>query len=154
MKRFKINLTTGSVVLLPLPNVTPNLKAGEIIKNASTADLEVLSQSGLKRWVSDNAEEPEGAGHLVIVPEPVIVPEEVPLWAFRSVVVNAGLMPVVLAAINGIEDEDEKATTLNFWEYGNYVSRNSPTLLALAPSTGLTSEQIDQAFITASTLRL
>lgn len=53
-------------------------------------------------------------------------------------------------AINSIEDPIIRETVKIEWEYAPYVDRSHPWLLPLAQSLGLSSEQIDQAFIEAS----
>ena len=45
-----------------------------------------------------------------------------------------------------------KQKTLVEWEYAPYIERNHPLIDTLGSALGLTSEQIDQGFITASQL--
>ncbi|NDG32694.1 hypothetical protein EB118_21795 [bacterium] len=87
------------------------------------------------------------------IPIPTMVPEnisarQVRLWLIDN---NINLNNVV-NIINTIEDPVLRQKTLVEWEYAPYVERNHPLIETLGSSLGLTSEQIDQGFITASTL--
>jgi predicted RNA-binding protein Jag len=55
-------------------------------------------------------------------------------------------------AISSIEDPLIRQSVKIEWEYAPYVERNHPWLVPLAESLGLTPEQVDQAFIEASTI--
>lgn len=55
-------------------------------------------------------------------------------------------------AIDGIEDPSTKEVVKIEWDFAPYVERNHPWLIPLAESLGLTPEQVDQAFIEASTI--
>jgi hypothetical protein len=55
-------------------------------------------------------------------------------------------------AIGSIPDSIIREIVRIEWEYAPYVERNHPWLVPLAESLGLTPEQVDQAFIEASTI--
>lgn len=55
-------------------------------------------------------------------------------------------------AIDTIEDLLVRETVKIEWEYAPYIERSHPWLVPLAQSLGLSEEQIDQAFIEASTI--
>jgi hypothetical protein len=85
--------------------------------------------------------------------EPVAIPEsisprQIRLWFIQN---NIPLVTVE-NAINGIENVVLRETTKVEWEYSPYVERNHPMINNLGAALGLTPEQIDQAFITASVL--
>ena len=88
-----------------------------------------------------------------IIPEPPMVPvsispRQIRLWFIQ----NNIPLSTVENAINSIEDVVLRETTKVEWEYSPYVERNHPMINALGAILGLTPEQIDQAFITASVL--
>jgi hypothetical protein len=55
-------------------------------------------------------------------------------------------------AIDSIEDPITREIVKIEWEYAPYIERSHPWLVPLAQSLGLNEEQIDQAFIEASTI--
>jgi hypothetical protein len=79
-------------------------------------------------------------------PQPV--PESVPLWSLRQVLMEDGLLDTILAAVQN------NAVLLNFLEYGNYVNRDSPSLAALAAQLERTSDEVDNLFRRAATKKL
>jgi hypothetical protein len=83
----------------------------------------------------------------IVVPES-ISPRQIRLWFIQ----NNIPLSTVENAINSIEDVVLKEITRVEWEYSPYVERNHPMINNLGAILGLTPEQIDQAFIIASTL--
>lgn len=81
-------------------------------------------------------------------PPPVPVPPEVPLWAFRQVLIEDNLLAAVQTAVA------DSAVLTNFLEYGNFVDRSSPALAALATGLGKTSDEVDAMFRRAGALKL
>ena len=75
-------------------------------------------------------------------------PASVPLWAFRQVLIEDGLLPTILAAVQG------NVVLTNFLEYGNFVDRSSPSLAAIATQLNKTSDEVDQMFRRAAALKL
>lgn len=55
-------------------------------------------------------------------------------------------------AIDTISDPLQKQIVKIEWEYAPYIERNHPWLMSLASILGLNSEQVDQAFIEASSI--
>lgn len=87
-----------------------------------------------------------------IIPEPVI-PSSVSARQIRLWLITHGIsLASVETAILAIEDPVTRDKTLVEWEYAPYVERSHPLLITLAASFGLTSEQVDQAFMQASIL--
>jgi len=82
------------------------------------------------------------------VPPPPGIPQQVPMWAVRTVLQNDGLFDQAQALIEVSTDNALK----NVWEYGNFADRNSNAIKSLAVSLGLTDEQVDQMFVDASNL--
>jgi hypothetical protein len=83
-----------------------------------------------------------------IAARPKPVPAEVPLWAFRQVLIEDGLLATILAAVQGNE------ILLNFIEYGNFVDRSSPALATLAAQLGKTDAEVDEFFRRAAVKKL
>ena len=82
------------------------------------------------------------------VPPPPAIPQQVPMWAVRTVLQNDGLFDPADALVEASTDNALK----NVWEYGNFADRNSSAIATLSAALGLTSEQVDQMFIDANSL--
>lgn len=80
------------------------------------------------------------------VQEPV--PTEIPLWAFRQVLEEDGLLSTIQSATSG------NAIVKNYLEYGNIVLRGSQTLNTIATQLGKSESEIDQLFIRANRIVL
>jgi len=83
-----------------------------------------------------------------VPPAPPAIPQQVPMWAVRTVLQNDGLFDQAQALITASTDNALK----NVWEYGNFADRNSAAIATLAAALDLTSEQVDQMFIDANNL--
>lgn len=79
---------------------------------------------------------------------PSPVPQQVPMWAVRSVLKTNNLFDQAQTAINASTNENLKLV----WEYGNFADRNSPSIAELATALGLTDAQVDQMFIDANNI--
>lgn len=85
---------------------------------------------------------------------PIIgVPQEIPLFAFRIALDELGLLGSVLAFIDAIPDPKMKKAALTHLEYGNFITRSHPLLLAFSAQYGLTQSQVDDIFRVAEELR-
>lgn len=84
------------------------------------------------------------------VPPPSSIPEQVPMWAVRTILQEQGLFDQAQALVTASTNNALK----NIWEYGNFATRSSPTIIALAGQLGLTSEQLDQMFTAANALEV
>lgn len=73
------------------------------------------------------------------------VPEEIPLWAFRSAIALNGLLDQVVAMIKELP-EPQKTVAWQQWEYANWISRNHETVDEIASALGLTPSQVDDIF--------
>jgi len=106
------------------------------------ADAEGPYQDEYRAWLkAGNVTEP-------YVPPPPAIPQQVPMWAVRTVLQNDGLFDQAQALIEASTDNALK----NVWEYGNFADRNSNAIASLAAALDLTSEQVDQMFIDANDL--
>jgi|688.fasta_scaffold825088_1 hypothetical protein len=146
---------------------------GSLVQGLNITDAETQKLCGIILVKSDSPDQPadtiedisqrvvtiEEDGAVVVriwIPapvEPVAIPEsisprQIRLWFIQNNIPLA----TVENAINGIEDVVLRETTKVEWEYSPYVERNHPMINNLGAALGLTPEQIDQAFITASSL--
>lgn len=81
-------------------------------------------------------------------PSPPRMPETIALWQARAILGVQGLLDDANAAVAASGDATLKAV----WEYGNYISRSSPGLAALAGALGLSSDDVDALFVAADAL--
>jgi hypothetical protein len=81
---------------------------------------------------------------------PTPVPQQVPMWAVRTVLQNDNLFTEAQAAIDASTDNALK----NVWEYGNFADRGSKAIASLAATLNLTDAQVDQMFIDANSLEV
>lgn len=81
----------------------------------------------------------------------VSVPQEVPLWAFRTAIRKSGLKESIEALLAALP-EPQKTDALEHYEYGNFIVRGHPLISALAFQLGLSEKQVDDIFILASSL--
>lgn len=94
----------------------------------------------------------EIAATYVPPPPPVpVVPAAVTMRQARLVLLGAGLLDDVEAAINALPSPQKEAARIE-WEYSKEVQRHNGFVSVLAPSLGLTESQLDQMFIQAATL--
>jgi hypothetical protein len=125
---------------LPIKNDTPQ---PENATEDETQRVVVVEEDGVnitRVWVTNPP---------VVASVPAsISPRQIRLWFINNNIPLA----TVENAINGIEDVVLRETTKVEWEYSPYVERNHPMINNLGAILGLTPEQIDQAFITASVL--
>jgi hypothetical protein len=75
------------------------------------------------------------------------VPNQVTMRQARLALLQANLLDQTNAAV-----QSAGAAAQITWEYASSIERNDPLLLQLQSVLGLTSDQMDQLFITASTL--
>jgi hypothetical protein len=84
---------------------------------------------------------------------PVVVPPEVTraqaLIALSRIGITEAAIDTVLAAM---PEGQAKVEASIWWRQSNAFKRSHPTLAMLAPALGLTAAQIDELFVTASTL--
>lgn len=88
-----------------------------------------------------------------VVPEPLPPPEvSVSILAFRFALVNAGLLDLVEACINGIPDETEKKNALTWWEFARTVKRHHPIVEQIGAALGKSDEEINAIFAAAQAI--
>ena len=82
---------------------------------------------------------------------PVIVPDEVPMWAARHVLIGAGLMQPILDALAAMPGIDGEIARSDF-EYAPNIVRASPFITYAQNALGMTSTQMDDLFFAAQAL--
>ena len=112
------------------------------LDGAPTTRAAVLASGDRLRWDAD-------LGKLVRFAPPLPrPPATVPLWAFRQVLIEDGLLATVQVAVA------KSAALTNFLEYGNFVDRASPALAQLATGLGKSSDEVDALFRRAGALKI
>ena len=86
-----------------------------------------------------------------VVVLPVVIPQSVTMRQARLALLGAGLLGNVDAAIAAQEEPIRSHIQIE-WDYATEIDRKWPTLLALSAALGLTPNQLDDLFITASQL--
>jgi hypothetical protein len=87
------------------------------------------------------------------ITNPITIPSTVSARQIRLWLISNNIsLSSVDTAINNMQDQQLKEKTLVEWEFAPYVERNHPMINNLGLSLGLSSEQIDQAFVEASIL--
>jgi hypothetical protein len=82
-----------------------------------------------------------------------VVPESVSARQIRLWLVRHGIsLSQVETAIDSIQDIMQRDSVRVEWEYAPYVERSHPMLVPLASALGLTEQQVDIAFIEASSI--
>jgi hypothetical protein len=106
---------------------------------------------GVRTWeVRDETGEVIGINQQAVdesVPTSVSA-RQIRLWLIR----NGISLSQVEAAIDAIPDQLQRDSVRVEWDYAPYVERSHPMLVPLAEALGLTAEQVDQAFVEASTI--
>lgn len=99
-----------------------------------------------QRWL-DAGNVPEPAPP----PPPPPVPQAVTMRQARLVLLGAGLLPQVEAAIDALPEPQKSAAKIE-WEYSQEVQRYNGFVSQLAATLGFSESQLDELFITASGL--
>lgn len=91
-------------------------------------------------------------GALNPLPVARVVPESVAMWQARAVLIEEGVLDGVLAFINTIGDDVERAKAQAKFEYSSTVRRDDPLVAYVIPVLGKSEDEIDQMFIDAAAL--
>lgn len=78
-------------------------------------------------------------------------PIEVPLWAFRAVLTTMGLAGNVATLIATLPEPARTAASVQ-WEYANFIRRDHPVIVQLAPALNLTEQDVANIFKQAALL--
>ena len=110
-----------------------------------------LSHDGTDEVLVVSAEELEAAAAAFFPPEAPPVPAEITMRQARLVLLGAGLLHQVDAALNALPSPMKEAAFIE-WEYSSTVKRSSTLVVQLGQSFGLTGDQIDAMFRQGATL--
>ena len=148
----KIVLTNGTVITGSNLSLDILAEAGfYLVRNDSPSQPDNTVENISQRVV--NLDKPYVDITRTWISAPIIVPNNISARQVRLWLIDNNIdLNNVVNIINTIEDPVLRQKTLVEWEYAPYVERNHPLIETLGSSLGLTSEQIDQGFITASTL--
>lgn len=97
------------------------------------------------------AELAEVAAFVPPAPLPPPVPTFVSMRQARTVLLTAGLMPQVDAALAALPSPQRELAQIE-WEYSNEVHRHRPFVQGLGAALGLSAEQLDALFVQAAQL--
>jgi hypothetical protein len=87
-----------------------------------------------------------------VVPPAPLVPQAVTRRQAKQALLLAGVLAQVQPAIDAITDSAARAMVQIEWDDSQVFERNRPALIGLAGALGMSPEQLDQLFITASGL--
>lgn len=82
---------------------------------------------------------------------PVYIPQEITMRQARLALLDAGLLANVQTAINSLPEPAKTKAQIE-WDYSNALQRDNPFVTTLGTALGLSSDDIDNLFITASGL--
>lgn len=82
---------------------------------------------------------------------PATIPQEITMRQARLALLDIGLLVNVQTAINTLPEPDKTKAQIE-WEYSNALQRDNPFVTTLGTALGLSSDDIDNLFITASGL--
>lgn len=151
-------------------NINGYLSDGTLVQGLDLADPETVKACGILPVKSDTPQQPNNTIENVVARQVTIeddgvtivrtwevmiqnIPESISARQIRLWLIDNNIsLTSVESAINGIADEKLREKTLVEWEFAPYVERNHPLVNSLGQILGLSSEQIDNAFIQASIL--
>lgn len=85
---------------------------------------------------------------MMLLPEPVTVPQEVPTWALREVCMIRGHTAAITAALANLS-EPQRTIAGNRWSHKPTISRASSLLAAMQVILGWSSDYVDELFAEA-----
>ena len=94
----------------------------------------------LDAWKESNAD---------LRPKPLVlsdpVPDQIPMWAFRRALRKRKMLDGILSFIGSLP-EQQKLDAMEHLEYGNYIERHHPMIVASAKTLGLSESTVDDIF--------
>lgn len=120
---------------LELTNIS---KANQLV--VEVTEYEVLPEKG---WTLEGTK---------LVKPKIVVPKSITPRQLRIALVLLGIDNSVIEDTIETLQEPLRSIAKITWEYSTEIHRDNPVLIQLAPVIGMTSQQLDQIFIKASTL--
>ena len=87
----------------------------------------------------------------MLLPDPVVVPQEVPMWALREVCASRNHTAAINAALAGLPEPPRVKAMLR-WEYKDTISRGSSMIALMQTRLNWTNAYVDELFVAADTL--
>ena len=87
----------------------------------------------------------------MLLPEPVVVPQEVPMWALREACASRNHTAQIDAALAGLPEPTRVKAMLR-WEYKDTISRGSSMIASMQSLLGWTNAYVDELFAASNTL--
>jgi hypothetical protein len=91
----------------------------------------------------------EEVDQMMLLPEPLPVPQEVPRWALREICLIRGLIPAIEAELQELPEPD-RSVAMNRWSEKPTIERQSPLITALQGRLGWTDAYVDELFRAAN----
>ena len=104
-------------------------------------------------WADAAQEKPteEEVAAAMLLPEPVVVPQEVPMWALKEVCASRNHTAAIDAALAGLPEPPRVKAMLR-WEYKDTISRGSSMIALMQTRLNWNSAYVDELFVAADTL--
>ena len=104
-------------------------------------------------WVDSTQEKPTEAevAAAMLLPDPVVVPQEVPMWALKEVCVSRNHTAEIDAALAGLPEPPRVKAMLR-WEYKDTISRGSSMITSMQSLLGWSNAYVDELFVASETL--
>jgi len=93
----------------------------------------------------------EEVASAMLLPEPVIVPQEVPMWALKEVCVSRNHTAQIDTALAGLPEPPRVKAMLR-WEYKDTISRGSSMIALMQTRLDWSNAYVDELFVAADTL--
>lgn len=126
-----------------------------VIENGAVTNIVIADSQMFDNWIDANGcsigDTWDGVSFTPAQPEPAKVPQSVTMRQARLALLQAGKLATVNAAIASMGGAQGESARIE-WDYSNEVQRAQPLVAALGGVLGMTSDQLDQLFITAATL--
>lgn len=124
-------------------------QANRLEAMGQTIEAGKAREEGLERYREINALHPTHEPE-----DEALVPQSVTRSQGKAALIAAGLWDAVIAFVDAIEDEAEKALALVALNDTARWNRNSDFLIQCSTAIGMTPEQMDALFIHAATIEL
>ncbi|MFO0447448.1 MAG: hypothetical protein ACK52I_01950 [Pseudomonadota bacterium] len=123
-------------------------KDNKSIDFSSLNDVALFKQAN-PEWVNIQPVEYEEE----IIPEPAIVPFDVPTWRLRAILALDNLEQSVTDALDQLT-EPQKTIAKRAWDFGSKTERSSPTVDFIKGVLSLTDTQVDDIFVQAEAIQI
>lgn len=104
-------------------------------------------------WADEAQSKPTEAdvAAAMLLPDPVVVPQEVQMWALKEVCVSRNHTTAIDTALAGLPEPPRVKAMLR-WEYKDTISRGSSMITSMQALLGWSDAYVDELFVAADTL--